>query len=41
LKGFTQNFDLLRIKLKSVKREQREVVAKEAVVAVDAANTEN
>ncbi len=41
LKGFTQNFDLLRIKLKSVKREQREVVAKEAVVAVDATNQEN
>lgn len=41
LKGFTQNFDLLRIKLKSIKREQREVVAKEPVVPADATNAEN
>lgn len=41
LKGFTQNFDLLRIKLKSIKREQREVVAKEPILPAEAANAEN
>lgn len=41
IKGFTQNFDLLRIKLKTMKREQREVVTKEANTAVDAVNTDN
>lgn len=41
IKGFTQNFDLLRNKLKTVKREQREVAVKDTNAAADAVNTEN